>query len=107
MERPTHHVMQSQANGQDRYQNLGAVAVLRGPEWDDPDFVQFEAVHPRPDVAATYEARPRPLASIVRHLHAPIASFYATISSLRTDTGICTHICKGRCKCLLCYVVGL
>ena len=39
--------MQSQANGQDRYQNLGAVAVLRGPEWDDPDFVQFEAVHPQ------------------------------------------------------------
>ena len=56
----THHTVQLQANGQDRYQNLGAVAVLRGPEWDDPDFVQFEAVHPRPDVAATYEACPCP-----------------------------------------------
>ena len=42
----------------ERYQNLGAVAVLKGPEWDDPDFVQFDAVHPRPDVAATYEVSP-------------------------------------------------
>ena len=52
----------SQAEGMERYQNLGAVAVLRGPGWDDPDFVQFDAVHPRPDVAATYEASPCPLA---------------------------------------------
>lgn len=29
--------------------------MLKGPQWDDPEFVQFEAVHPRPDVAATYE----------------------------------------------------
>ncbi len=49
------HAMHLQAEGQERYQNLGAVAVLKGPEWDDPEFVQFEAVHPRPDVAATYE----------------------------------------------------
>ena len=47
--------MHVQAEGQERYQNLGAVAVLKGPQWDDPEFVQFEAVHPRPDVAATYE----------------------------------------------------
>ena len=45
------------ADGQERYQNLGAVAVLKGPEWDDPEIVQFEAVHPRPEVTATYEVR--------------------------------------------------
>ena len=54
-----------QAEDQERYQNLGAVAVLSGPGWDDPDFVQFEAVLPRPDVAATYEARRWPLALLL------------------------------------------
>ena len=78
--------MQSQANGQDRYQNLGAVAVLRGPGWDDPDFVQFGAVHPRPDVAATYEARSCPLALTVRHSHAWDASFYGTMLTGLVDT---------------------
>ena len=49
----------------ERYQNLGAVAVLKGPEWDDPDFVQFDAVHPRPDVAATYEVSLCPSALVL------------------------------------------
>ena len=31
--------------------------MLKGPEWDDPEIVQFEAVHPRPEVTATYEVR--------------------------------------------------
>ncbi|EIE25508.1 Metallo-dependent phosphatase [Coccomyxa subellipsoidea C-169] len=46
---------QFQADGQERYHNLGAVAVLTGPTWDSPSFVQYEAVHPRPVVDATYE----------------------------------------------------
>ncbi|CAL8460824.1 g355 [Coccomyxa elongata] len=46
---------QFQTDGQERYHNLGAVAVLRGPSWDTPSFVQYEAVHPRPQVEATYE----------------------------------------------------
>lgn len=44
-----------QADGQERYRNLGAVAVLTGPSWDSPSFLQYEAVHPRPVVDATYE----------------------------------------------------
>lgn len=31
------------------------MAVLTGPSWDSPSFVQYEAVHPRPQVEATYE----------------------------------------------------
>ncbi|KAK9909268.1 hypothetical protein WJX75_009817 [Coccomyxa subellipsoidea] len=46
---------QFQADGQERYRNLGAVAVLTGPSWDSPSFLQYEAVHPRPVVDATYE----------------------------------------------------
>ncbi len=51
--------MCAQADGQERYHNLGAVAVLRGPSWDTPSFVQYEAVHPRPQVEATYEVSPQ------------------------------------------------
>ena len=42
--------------------------MLKGPEWDDPEFVQFEAVHPRPDVAATYEVTCR---DAVQPMHSP------------------------------------
>lgn len=48
------HIM-VQADDQERYQNLGAVAVLHGPSWDEPAFKQFKAVHPRPQCQATYE----------------------------------------------------
>lgn len=44
-----------QTDGEERYHNLGAVAVLRGPTWDEPGFVQYGAVLPRPEVQATYE----------------------------------------------------
>ena len=42
--------------------------MLKGPEWDDPEFVQFEAVHPRPDVAATYEV---PCRDAFQSMHIP------------------------------------
>lgn len=59
MQQTHRYLLPVQAEGAERYRNLGAVAVLKGPEWDDPEFVQFEAVHPRPDVAATYEVSTR------------------------------------------------
>ncbi len=43
-----------QADDGDRYNNLGAVAVLRGPAWDTPEWVQFAAVLPRPPASAYY-----------------------------------------------------
>ena len=52
--------------------------MLRGPEWDDPDFVQFDAVHPRPDVAATYEASACPLAVLLVRLNPWNPGFHAT-----------------------------
>lgn len=45
--------------------------MLKGPEWDDPEFVQFEAVHPRPDVAATYEV---PCRDTFHSMHMPSLS---------------------------------
>lgn len=56
----------------ERYNNLAAVAVLTGPDWATPNFRQFAAAHPRPDVSTlcrqgrgvhgrlcSIEARPR------------------------------------------------
>ncbi|KAL6765533.1 Metallo-dependent phosphatase-like protein [Haematococcus lacustris] len=40
---------------QSRYNNLGAVAVLTGPTWHDPEFITFEAVRPRPKCTAYYD----------------------------------------------------
>lgn len=34
-----------------RYENKAALAVLTGPEYAMPTFLQFEAVHPRPAVS--------------------------------------------------------
>ena len=39
-----------------QHQNLGAVAVLAGPRWDEPRFVQFDAA-PRPQVRGLGEWR--------------------------------------------------
>ena len=50
-----------QADDQERYENLGAVAVLHGPSWDEPAFKQFQAVHPRPQCQATYEVGGQPI----------------------------------------------
>ncbi len=47
--------LQPQTDGEERYHNVGAVAVLKGPTWDEPGFVQYDAVLPRPEVQATYE----------------------------------------------------
>jgi hypothetical protein len=44
-----------QADGEDRYNNKGAVAVLSGPTYAEPRYVQYEAVHPRPVVPAYYD----------------------------------------------------
>ena len=66
----------AQADDQDRYENLGAVAVLHGPSWDEPAFKQFRAVHPRPQCQATYEvcsfsvdARPAALSAMPVCVH--------------------------------------
>ena len=47
-----------QADDEDRYNNLGAVAVLRGPAWDDPEWLQFAAVRSCPPADASMPATP-------------------------------------------------
>jgi hypothetical protein len=43
------------APDEERHNNLAAVAVLRGPGWNDPDMVQYGAVHPRPPATPYYD----------------------------------------------------
>ncbi len=43
---------QFQADGEERYNNLAAVAVLSSPGYDEPRFVQYNAVLPRPAVSS-------------------------------------------------------
>ena len=42
---------QFQADGEERYNNKAAVAVLSHPGYDEPQFVQYSAVLPRPAVS--------------------------------------------------------
>lgn len=44
-----------QAAGEERYNNLAAVAVLHGPTWAEPDMLQFAARLPRPPAAPFYD----------------------------------------------------
>lgn len=43
---------QFQAEGEERYANLGAVAILSAPDYATPDIQTFDAVKPRPPVRA-------------------------------------------------------
>ena len=43
---------QFQADGEERYNNVAAVAVLSSPGYDEPRFVQYNAVLPRPAVSS-------------------------------------------------------
>lgn len=42
---------QFQADEDERYNNVAAVAVLSSPSYDEPCFVQYTAVLPRPAVS--------------------------------------------------------
>jgi hypothetical protein len=44
--------------GAERYNNLGAVAVLTAPDWATPAMRQFAAAHPRPSVSGRAWSRP-------------------------------------------------
>ncbi|KAK9867191.1 hypothetical protein WJX84_006772 [Apatococcus fuscideae] len=46
---------QFQADDDDRYNNLAAVALLSSPCYDEPHFLQYSAVLPRPAATAFYE----------------------------------------------------
>jgi hypothetical protein len=47
---PDYPQFQAVGRDEDRTRNKAAVATLAGPAWDDPEFVQFEAALPRPEV---------------------------------------------------------
>ena len=53
---------QFQADGEDRYNNVAAVAVLSSPGYHEPRFVQYSAVLPRPAVSLS----PSTLVTVVR-----------------------------------------
>jgi hypothetical protein len=40
---------------EERYNNLGAVAVLASPDWSTPEFTTFAAVKPRPASLPYYD----------------------------------------------------
>ncbi|KAK9839890.1 hypothetical protein WJX84_007689 [Apatococcus fuscideae] len=46
---------QFQADEDERYNNVASVAVLSSPSYDEPRFVQYSAVLPRPAAVAFYE----------------------------------------------------
>ncbi len=45
------------AEGEPRYHNQGAVAVLSAPTWHEPEMKTFDAVQPRPLVSALGSSR--------------------------------------------------
>ena len=52
---------QFQADEDERYNNVASVAVLSTPNYDEPRFVQYSAVLPRPAVSTT----------LLSHTHSP------------------------------------
>ncbi len=68
----------------ERYNNLGAVLRLSGPDYSMPHALQFAASLPRPEVS------PTPLPSLHRHHHA------CDIQLSRTGILLSRHCCTGR-----------